>query len=73
MRPQALHERFLEAIDGERGRVRSRRAVLGTGAKVAAGGALGFAFAAPAILTSSHATPRWQRRWPRISKTTSTS
>ncbi len=55
MRPQALHERFLEAIDGERGRVRSRRAVLGTGAKVAAGGALGFAFAGPAILTSSPA------------------
>ncbi len=53
MRPQALHERFLDAIEGERERVRSRRAVLSTGARITAGAALGAAFAAPAILTSS--------------------
>lgn len=55
MRSQALHERFLTAIDGERARVRSRREVLGTGAKIAAGGALGVAVAGPAILTSTRA------------------
>lgn len=55
MRPQTLHERFLTAIDGERTRLRSRRTVLGTGAKIAAGSALGVAFAGPAILTSAPA------------------
>ncbi len=53
MRPQALHERFLMAIDGERARLRSRRAVLGTGAKVA----VGAAFAGPAIMASASAAP----------------
>lgn len=55
MRSQALHERFLEAIGGERARSRSRRALLGTGARVAAGGALGVAFAGPAIVSATRA------------------
>lgn len=40
----STHTRFLEEIAAERGRIRSRRAFLGTGAKVAAAGALGAAF-----------------------------
>jgi plastocyanin/rubrerythrin len=45
----------METIEGERGRIRSRRALLATGAKVAAGGALGLAFAGPAIVAPSQA------------------
>ena len=42
------HERFLDAINEERLRLRSRRSVLATAAKLAAGGAVGLAFAGSA-------------------------
>jgi len=43
------HERFMDAINEERFRLRSRRSVLATAAKMTAGGALGLAFAGSAI------------------------
>jgi len=45
---QPTHERFMEAINEERLRLRSRRSVLSTAAKITAGGALGLAFAGAA-------------------------
>lgn len=50
---QPLHTRFLEEVAAERGRVRSRRSLVGSGAKLAVGGALGFALAAPTIASTS--------------------
>jgi len=41
---QPIHTRFLEEIDAERVRLRSRRSIIGSGAKVAAAGTLGAAF-----------------------------
>ncbi len=45
--------RFPEQIAAERGRIQSRRALLGTGAKVAAAGALGTAFAGAGAASSA--------------------
>lgn len=51
MRP--LHARFLEEIAAEQERTRSRRSFVGSGAKLAAGGAFGFALAGTASLSSA--------------------
>ncbi len=48
--PPTTHERFMDAINEERFRLRSRRSVLATAAKISAGGALGLAFAGSAAL-----------------------